>query len=410
MAHILHLLHSYLPDSRGGIETHVEQLAASQVAAGDRVTVVAASDRATVCAEGPALHRERDADPAVLLLPTETEIDRFQRDASANLARFAALLDELRPDLLHVHHFAPVGPGAVVAAKARSIPTVVTVHDLFTACPLYFRLRRDRELCAAEVDAATCTDCLSEASGVEPERIAAPFERRTAAYRDDLLAAAAVLPISRTLLDYLRRVPLLRGVRLESIGFPAAPPAPDGPLELRLPDLPLQVASWGGLVRGKGMHLLVEAARSLPPGSIDLHHHGGVIDADYRAELEAAAGPVALTFHGHYAPTELRRRLLHCDLAVQPSLFLETHGFTTDEALRLGLPVLVPDRGAPQERIGRRGRTFRVDDVGDLARQLGEFVAHPERLLSLRAGEPGELLDLDGYLERLLAIYARARG
>lgn len=414
MTRLLHLIHSFPPESRGGIETHVEQLAAAQVAAGHGVVVVAGSEGA----RGGEVRRETvtlagGGAAEVWRLPPETERERFAAgSASANGPRFEALLDELAPDLLHVHHFAATGPGPVRAAAARGVPAVVSLHDLFTVCPLFFRLRGDRELCAADVAPATCVACLAEASGARAEDVAPALDARAAAFRSELAAAKAVLALSPSLVDYLRRVPLLAGLRVDSIGFPAAAEPAGGPLDLHLPDLPLHLATWGGLVRGKGLHLLVEAAARLGPGAVELHHHGGILDADYRAELERAADAAALplTFHGPYDPGALRARLAGCDLAVHPSLYLETHGFTTDEALRLGLPVLVPDRGAPRERIGRRGRTFRAGDVDDLHRHLAEFVSHPERLLALRAREHGELLDLATFVERLDAVYARARG
>ncbi|QDU65655.1 glycosyltransferase [Engelhardtia mirabilis] len=414
MARLLHLIHSFPPETRGGIEAHLEHLAAAQAAAHE-VSVVAGSNAERLSGRWDGNRdlrpeREQAGGVTVLRLPTETEIERFAAGgASANLARFERILDAERPDLLHVHHFAITGPGPVRLAAARGIPVVVSLHDLFTICPLFFRLRDERVLCAEDVTPQTCVECLAHSGGLRPDAVAGPFATRSAAFRDELTAAAAILPLSHSQSQYLRRVPLLAGLTLEPIGFPAAPAPTRGPLELRLPDLPLHVATWGGLVRGKGLHLLVEAATTLPPDSIELHHHGGIIDAAYRAEVEAAAGQVPLTFHGPYAPDDLARRLAHCDLAVHPSLFLETHGYTTDEALRLGLPVLVPDRGAPRERIGRRGRTFRVGDVEDLRRHLTEFVEHPERLLTLRAGEPGELLELREYRGRLDAIYDRAR-
>lgn len=249
-----------------------------------------------------------------------------------------------------------------------------------------------------------------EVSGSPREEVERAFAAREREFAADLAAAAWVLAMSRTQLDYLNRVPLLADTPVTTIGLPA-PPEPDaGPLDLYLPDLPLHLATWGGLVRGKGLHLLVDAARSLQPGAIEVHHHGPLVDEAYRDEVLAGAGHVDVTFHGPYAPGDLRERLRGCDLAVHPSLFLETYGFVTDEALRLGLPVIVPDRGAPKERIGRMGLTFRVGEPADLARQLARFVEAPERLLALRAAKPGPLLDQQSYLESLDSIYRAALG
>lgn len=405
---ILHVLHHYLPEYRGGVETHVATLAGAQLAAGHRVRVFTGSN-ALRDPSAPAPPNEVDGVP-VVRVPFRTEFERHAAGTREGLDAFEALLDRDPPDLVHLHHFSAVGPGAVRAAERRGVPTVVSMHDLYAICPLTFRLRRDRDLCAPEVPPATCIDCITEVSGGDRDEVASAFATREREFAADLAAAAWVLAQSRTQLDYLKRVPLLADTPVTTIGLPGPPEPEGGPLDLYLPDLPLHVATWGGLARGKGLHLLVDAARSLQPDAIQVHHHGPLVDLAYRDEILAGAGHVEVTFHGPYAPGELRERLRGCDLAVHPSLYLETYGLVTDEALRLGLPVIVPDRGAPKERIGRLGLTFRVGEPADLARQLARFVEAPERLLALRAGKPGPLLDLGSYLESLDSIYRAALG
>jgi glycosyltransferase involved in cell wall biosynthesis len=402
---LLHLVHSWPPDSRGGVEVHVEGLARAQLSRGDTVRVATGSE--ALREVGGAAATDDDGGLIVERFVAETDLERAA-GSGAGRAAFRALLERDPPDLVHVHHFAATGPGVVSDALELGAAVVVSLHDLHTVCPLFFRLRGERELCAAEVAPATCVDCLADASGAPREHIAAAFDARSASFAADLRAAHAVLAQSRAQLDYLARVPLLEGVRLTTIGQPSPPEPEAGPLPPELPDLPLRVATWGGLVRGKGMRVLLDAALALPPESVELHHHGKIVDEAFRDELIASAGWVPLTFHGPYEPGELRSRLRRCDLAVHPSLFLETHGLVTDEALRLGLPVVVPDRGAPAERIGMRGRTFHAGDAADLAHVLTEFVERPERLLAMRAGKPGPLLELDEFLGALDRIYSAA--
>jgi phosphatidylinositol alpha-mannosyltransferase len=402
MAHLLHVVHSFPPDSRGGIETHVAALARAQARRGDEVSVAAASAR--VAPGAPQVESLEGL--TVLRLPVETDLLRFRAGgASTNVVHLREWIAERRPDLVHFHHFEALGPGLVRELGAAGRPTVISLHDLHTICPLHFRLREEAELCAPDVAPTTCVACLSQATGASTEQLAPTFERRSAGFAADLRAAGVCLALSQSQLDYLRRVPLLADVELRSIGFAAAPDLPGEPLPLQLPDLPLQIHTWGGLVRGKGLPLLLEAVRRLPPESVEVHHHGGQLDAGLARELSTSAAPGTLHLYGPYRPEELRARLVRCDLAVFPSLFLETYGFTTDEALDLGLPVLVPDRGAPRERLGRRGRTFRVGDAADLARELQRFVDHPEELLRLRHGEPAPRQSLEQYLRRLDEVY-----
>ena len=281
----------------------------------------------------------------------------------------------------------------------------MTLHDLFTVCPLFFRLREDRELCAPEVSTQTCAACVAKAAGLPADSLSTVLPERSRRYRAELDAAHAVATLSTAQTEYLGRVPALAGLEFELASFPTL----DGlePLEPsdRQPG-PLRIATWGGLARGKGLHLLVEAARMLPPGSVELHHHGPIFEEDYAREIRAAAGELSLTLHGKFEPAELRERLRHIDLAVHPSLFLETYGFTTDEALHFGIPVLVPDRGAPAERIGTRGATFRVNDATDLARALRELIEDPSRLTAFRNGKPGKWVTWAQHTGDLRRLYS----
>ena len=151
---------------------------------------------------------------------------------------------------------------------------------------------------------------------------------------------------------------------------------------------------------------MVEAARTLPVGSVELHHHGPIHDEAYAKELRNSAGPLALTLHGRFEPRQLPGRLTSIDLAVHPSLFLETYGFTTDEALHFGIPVLVPDRGAPVERIGTRGASFRAGDAADLAKLLHDLIRAPGRLAQLRSGSMGPMVTWDQHTQELSRLYA----
>lgn len=397
MARIVHLLHSFPPDSRGGIEQHVEALAGEQLARGHRVAVVAGSDGA---AEPVS---ERRGGLEVLRLPREGEWERAAGRAG-NLALLERWLAAEPRDLLHVHHFAATGPGAVELAARLGMRTFVTLHDLFALCPLYFRLRDEREPCAPDVDHTRCVPCLAQASGARAADLTAPFQRRTEQYGRALAAATALLAPSASLVEYLDQVPLLAGRRVRCVGFPrGAAPRAAGHWRERAARSPLAVATWGGLVRGKGLDLLVLAAGHLEPGAVEVHHHGGLLDPAYARVCQdlAAELRVPLHLHGSFEPGQLETRLAGVDLAVHPSRFRETYGLTTDEAHGLGLPVLVSDRGAPKERLGTRGAVFRADDHMDLARVLRGFWEEPERLVQLARGAPPDLLTLEHYADRL---------
>jgi glycosyltransferase involved in cell wall biosynthesis len=397
----LHALHSYMPESRGGIETYVESLVAGQQGRGQAPLVLCASNQVPASVvEGPSA--------GVLRLPfQDPSAQALSGTVEAQKQRLMSLLRELQIELVHVHHWHGIGPVLVVAARALGIPAIVTLHDYFTTCPLFFRRRWGR-ICEPDQPIDACWRCLGEQLQTPAEALERPLEWRNSAYLRELKQAAAILTLSNDQTAMLERLPGITGLALECLGLPGRhlhwPRHQRAPWS---PPQPLRIATWGGLVEGKGLHTLLSAARQLPPGALEIHHHGPLIEADYRRQLEAQRGEVPLWFHGPFEPAELAGFGAAYDLAVHPSLFLETYGFNTDEALGLGLPVIVPDRGAPRERIGTQGQTFRFGDAGDLARLLSQVLAEPQLLARWRQGSPRGLQDLETHLDRLEAVYAR---
>ncbi|HEY3346080.1 MAG TPA: glycosyltransferase, partial [Nitrospirota bacterium] len=60
--------------------------------------------------------------------------ERYYSDPKAD-AIFKGLLDEFRPDIVHIHHLMGLSGGIVAAAKDAGIPVVVTLHDYWFICP-----------------------------------------------------------------------------------------------------------------------------------------------------------------------------------------------------------------------------------------------------------------------------------
>jgi glycosyltransferase involved in cell wall biosynthesis len=135
------------------------------------------------------------------------------------------------------------------------------------------------------------------------------------------------------------------------------------------------VLYFGKLLRNKGVHLLLEALRGIDARTVIVGF------GDYRAELEAMAGPRTL-FTG---PLE-HRHLVHliplADVTVVPSIFPEAFGMVAAEAAAGGsLPLVARHSGlaevaAALEEAGVPSG-FRTGDPADLAEKLRELLARP---------------------------------
>jgi len=83
-----------------------------------------------------------------------------------------------------------------------------------------------------------------------------------------------------------------------------------------------------------------------------------------------------VTFHGTYQPGDVPRLAAQVDVAVIPSEYPETYSLVLSEMWQAGLPVLVSDLGALDERVqdGVNGRKFKAGEVADLAKSLCWFL------------------------------------
>jgi glycosyltransferase involved in cell wall biosynthesis len=75
-------------------------------------------------------------------------------------------------------------------------------------------------------------------------------------------------------------------------------------------------------------------------------------------------------------------------VAAFPSRAPESYGLVVDEALALGVPCLVSDRGALPERVGAAGRVLPPADPAAWTRALSELLDAPETLERWRAALP----------------------
>src|SRR4051794_12687105 len=74
-------------------------------------------------------------------------------------ARFAEVLDELRPQVVHVQELIGLPSSLLEMTRARGIPTVMTLHDYFTLCPVLKLYDVDGRICLRHDVGEQCARC-----------------------------------------------------------------------------------------------------------------------------------------------------------------------------------------------------------------------------------------------------------
>jgi hypothetical protein len=74
---------------------------------------------------------------------------------------FGALLDRVRPDVVHVHHLMYLGASLLEEAWIRKIPTVMVLADFWALCPRVTLYDMNRQVCPGPERVSRCDECFT---------------------------------------------------------------------------------------------------------------------------------------------------------------------------------------------------------------------------------------------------------
>lgn len=251
--------------------------------------------------------------------------------------RFRRLLDEERPDVVHVHNVFPlISPSIVVEANRHGTPVVQTVHNYRHTCVngLHFR------------DGHNCTECVGRklpipsvrhgcyrGSSVQslPMALSSTIHARTWAGVDRFLAPSLFVR------DYL----MMAGIPAEQISIrPSWVPDPG-----HSPVAGRDIIFVGRLDRPKGLPMLLKAWRSLPMHQT--RHLRIVGDGPLADEVsDATRQDPSIHYLGRLKPAAVMREMKNAAAIVVPSLTFEGYPLVLAEAFGIGRPAIVTGGGS----------------------------------------------------------------
>ena len=431
----------YHPDAVGGTEIYVETLARELSARGLDVTIAAPGDAtASYPHRGLWVHRF-----AVSRKP-ENVVELYGEGDSLSHREFASILDELKPDVVHLHAFTrAVSLRVVREIKQRGIPVAFTYHTPTVSCQRGTLMKWGREPCDGVVRRVRCSQCTLHglgasrmistiAGGLPPAvgaligaaqlsgrvwsglRMSHLMTQRHAAFR----ALMAEVDHVVTLCEWARKILLRNGVPAGKIsmsrhGLPHAARLNDPPASRPHPEEPVRIAFLGRLDRVKGPDLLVRAVRGLEDGRIRLDLYGVITGPSgeiYRRELEnLAAGDRRIGFHDAVPSDHVVPLLAGYDAVAVPSQWLETGPLVVLEAFAAGVPVLGSNLGGIAELVthGVDGLLVEPGSMTAWRQVLRRFVDDPDLRARLCRGiRPPRGVDL--VAEEMLQLYGALTG
>lgn len=407
---ILHAIHGFLPQFRGGTELYLYKLAREQRAQGHDVEIVTGT---TDFQDKPKLESYlHDGFRVWKIVLSGSYLEHWTRSSSCDAASlFADVVRKSRPDIVHVQHWHRLSRNLIETCYRLGVPAVCTLHDLWASCPRIFRIRDDA-FCERPLGAESCTECVPRLPWMEDEPTARQIELFKADFLNEIRLAHRIICPSRAHGALVRRmmdVPqdrflvLPHGTITETTEADARAPRPRLKGDRAKKAGPIRIGMWGHLLHMKGAHILLEALRDVPNSErFEVHIWGKVYDPKYKERLEQISAKLNVTWYGAFEPHHVRRQPL--DLAIIPSICSESFSFVLDEAFHMGLPAIVSDRGALGERIGKAGMTFKAEIPGDLARILKSILKEPDLIDQWRRHIP-ELLEMSRHSQKLCEVY-----
>ncbi len=442
---ILLTVHQFFPNYFSGTEVLTYSVAKELLRRGHTVAVLTGCPAATQMddadrfdeydLEGMQVYRFHHAYIPMGDQDVVTEIEYDNRLAAQY---FALILDQFKPDVVHFFHMSRLGGGMIDAAVKAGIPAYSTPTDFWSICPTAQLLLHGGKVCGGpSAHAGNCVKHVAELTRgprarmitrLVPDAIADIAVKLTA---DGILPpyplhreVAAMHPRKNFLVTRLNwlngivaptqlmtRVLASNGVDPNLIinanyGIDAG--GYDATLAERNDGRPLIIGFIGTLAPHKGCHILIEAFKRLPTGTVRLKVYGNPADfpAYYEGLQQRAAGSDAIAFLGTFPNGEIGKIIAGIDVLVVPSLWYENTPLVVYSSLAAKRPVIASDFPGLSETIKHdwNGLIFAAGDFTALHDRLKRLVDTPSLLadLSRNCHPPKSSVQ---YVDELLALY-----
>lgn len=428
---ILQVIHKFPPHSLGGAEIYAYNLAKELAKSHEVVVFHAINDLKS--REYEVQVRSVEGFVVSTINNTRKHCTSFERHYRNEMIaeKFGELLDEVKPDVVHIGHLVELSVTLVQEAKNRMIPVVFTLHDFWLFCPLGQLLKPDLTLCHGP-QIAECSKCvapqLATTKGLRKifhliQRVVPNFQERLGVQKilSVLYRHYAKLRLSR---NENSHVPIqARTVEIQQMcamvdmfiapsrfllekciefgiskhkliycdnGFDIRPFSG----VTRKPSNKIRFGYIGTLIPSKGLHVLLEAFNGMNSEHAELHIHGYYSTfhlgyEDYPDSLKALCSKNTVYWGGKYKNVEVAKLLAEIDVLVVPSIWYENSPLTIHEAFLARVPVIASNIGGMAELVKDEvnGLHFQVGNASDLVRQMERVIEDPSLLLTLKPND-----------------------
>lgn len=352
--------------------------------------------------------------------------DRYRLDAIDK--QFGRLIDELKPDLVHIGHLNHLSTSIVFEAKARKIPIVYTLHDYWLMCPRgqFMQMHSENNnlwaACNGQENRKCATQCYARyfsGSNDELTHDIAYWEnwvdRRMTHIRAIVDQVDLFISPSRYLKERYEKdfgLPIKKSIYLD-YGFDRTRMIG----RKRLNGEPFTFGYIGTHIPAKGIHQLIEAFGMIK-GESRLRIWGRDRGQETRALKSIVDSlPNEKRFCIEWMPEYKNQQIAidvfsKVDAIVTPSVWVENSPLVIHESQQARVPVITANVGGMGEYVQHEvnGLTYEHRSIVDLTRQMQRFLNDPELAIKLGArgyaySEDGNVPDIQQHVCDLEAYY-----
>jgi len=399
---ILTLVHSHISKSFGG----------SEHAAFALDQTYQKENEAWILTPGPAIAKPK-SNRDIQIESSSHPITMCCTNADQRNQQLAPLLEQLQPQIIHLHHYLNFGIDIIQMLKelCPKAKIVLTLHEYLLLCAHNGQmLKRETHRICRNPSPEACANCFPE---LDPNL----FTNRKTIGQAAIDACDGLISPSHWLLEVMgQNFKLPAATRVIENGLPPSilnnykqERAESSSKTARLN----RFGFFGRASENKGLLLLLQACYQLNlrhPGSFELHIHGGGLDREPAAiqhriqSLIMACGDL-IQLHGRYQQDDIPELMEQIDWVVVPSIWWENSPVVIQEAFACRRPVIGSNHGGIAEKIiGQGGIEFQPNSAEELASCMAEATGNAILHQNLQKQMPPPF-SIDACAEHHLSFY-----
>ena len=400
---ILHYFLGFPPYRTGGLTKYAFDLAKSQVIDGHEVLTLWPGQIKSYSAYPYIKEEKKVAGIRSLELinplpvPLDEGINEFEAfTKSCDVSTYVSFLKREKPDVIHIHTLMGLHKEFIEAANQLQIRTVMTSHDYFGFCPKV-TLYRYGECCENDDGCRNCIQCNTNPLSLKKiQLMQSPLYRwakdtsivkklrkqhRGRFFSEATLPDMPDVDVEKVAKKYrdLRSYYVSMYEHIDFIHFNSTVAEEVYKRYIIPNDSAVVSITHQGIARhvrrkietGKRVILCLAPAKPFKGWTVlkaacdQLWNEGEKFELRIYSAVQNPEPYMVVKEEG-FSQDELEQIMNEADVLVAPSIWYETFGFTVQEALSFGVPVIVSDHVGAKDIVGDNGIIVKAGSVDDL--------------------------------------------